>query len=512
MQVLDLVLRESKSDDYAFKHALVRDALYQSLLTEPRKSLHLKIAEEIERRSGNRLTEVAEVLAYHYSQTDHADKAFTYLSRAGSKSLSVYSVDEASTHLNAALALLDKNPDCAVDDQVADFLVSFTLLLNLKLEVRVMIAVLERYLARVDSLGDDPRAILIRHHYVFALIWSARYREATVMQGETSPIAERLRDTKSKAYSLAGEILVSTVVSPKPLDEFETLKIEAIKAASETPDAYIQNWTRFVIGWEEFHRGRINDAREAAGELMQVGRLLNDPRSTGLGLALLTWIALLSDSYAEALEYSEQSLAVAVTPFDRACATDAKQCALVLLRRIDEGAKLIGEQRRRTVAKGDFYTLQSSDALLGVCEVLRGNVRDRIRIIEEAILKREQEGCRTVADWYRTNLCEVYLQIIAGKEKPPFSVLLKNLPILVKVTATASSRIPAMVTLILENPHNDPEGFHIGRAQMIFGLLYKSKKKPAVAVEHLTEARRIFSHFGQTPTLARVDAALAELR
>ena len=96
---------------------------------------------------------MAEVLAYHYSQTDHADKAFTYLSRAGSKSLSVYSVDEASTHLNAALALLDKNPDCAVDDQVADFLVSFTLLLNLKLEVRVMIAVLERYLARVDSLG-----------------------------------------------------------------------------------------------------------------------------------------------------------------------------------------------------------------------------------------------------------------------------------------------------------------------------------------------------------------------
>ena len=33
MQVLDLVLRESKSDDYAFEHALVRDALYQSLLT-----------------------------------------------------------------------------------------------------------------------------------------------------------------------------------------------------------------------------------------------------------------------------------------------------------------------------------------------------------------------------------------------------------------------------------------------------------------------------------------------
>ena len=37
---------------------------------------------------------------------------------------------------------------------------------------------LERYLARIDRLGDDPRAVLIRHQYVFALLWNARYREA----------------------------------------------------------------------------------------------------------------------------------------------------------------------------------------------------------------------------------------------------------------------------------------------------------------------------------------------
>ena len=135
MQALDLVRPEGKSSDYAFKHALVRDALYQSLLTEPRKALHLKIAEEIERRSGNRLTEVAEVLAHHYSQTDRADKAFAYLSMAGSKSLSVYSLDEATTHFTAALALLDKNPDCASDDQVAEFLVSYTLLLNMSIQL-----------------------------------------------------------------------------------------------------------------------------------------------------------------------------------------------------------------------------------------------------------------------------------------------------------------------------------------------------------------------------------------
>jgi class 3 adenylate cyclase len=102
---IDLVYQESESRCYAFKHALVCDALYQSLLTEARTRLHLKIADEIERRSSNRPTEVAEVLAHHYSKTGCDNKAFAYSSMAGDKSLSVYSLDEAEIHFVAALAL-----------------------------------------------------------------------------------------------------------------------------------------------------------------------------------------------------------------------------------------------------------------------------------------------------------------------------------------------------------------------------------------------------------------------
>ena len=86
MEALDLIQRAEGSDDYLFKHALVRDALYSRLLTEPRSALHLKVAEELERRAGNRLTEIAETLAYHYAATTRAEKAFAYLSMAGDKS------------------------------------------------------------------------------------------------------------------------------------------------------------------------------------------------------------------------------------------------------------------------------------------------------------------------------------------------------------------------------------------------------------------------------------------
>jgi predicted ATPase len=50
MRSLDLIHQESKAGDFGFKHALVRDALYQSLLTGTRAALHLKIAEEAPER------------------------------------------------------------------------------------------------------------------------------------------------------------------------------------------------------------------------------------------------------------------------------------------------------------------------------------------------------------------------------------------------------------------------------------------------------------------------------
>jgi tetratricopeptide (TPR) repeat protein len=244
---------------------------------------------------------------------------------------------------------------------------------------------------------------------------------------------------------------------------------------------------------------------------MQVGRLLSDPRSTGLGLLLLSWIELVADSYAEALEYSEQALAVAVTPFDRLFAIDGKGCSLVLLRQIGAGAKLIEEHRRTCIADGYLFALNGSDGILGVCKVLEGNIREGINFLEEAILRREKEGYRSAAGWYRLFISEVYLQIIAGKEKLSLPNLLKNLPIIVKVMVTASSRISALMTEVMEYPHFDPKGHHAGHAQMILGLLYRIKKKRSLALEHLTAAKRILSQFGPAPILARVDAALAEL-
>jgi tetratricopeptide (TPR) repeat protein len=324
-------------------------------------------------------------------------------------------------------------------------------------------------------------------------------------------MANRLGDSRSKAYAMAGEIIASTFFAPKSLGEFEILKGNAIRAASDTADAFIRNWTWWVIGWDEMNRGRMNQGRDAARELMQVGQLLNDPRSTGFGLNLLSWIALTLDSYGEALEHADQSLSVAVTPWDRISASLAKGSALMVLQRTEEAANILQEQRDRITRDGDFTCLVPIEPMLGVYKVLNGSIAEGFRLIEEAILRREKDGYRGAASWYRAILAEAYLEIVAGNERPPLPILLKNLLFLSKTMVTASSQIRALLTQVLDNEQIHPNGFYAGKSEMLLGLLYKAKKKRALALRHLTKAERILSQFGQTPVLARVETALSQL-
>jgi predicted ATPase len=410
MHALDLIHQKSKTSDFEFKHALVRDA---------RAALHLKIAAEIERRSGNRLAEVAEVLAHHYCQTDRAEKTFVYLAMAGSKCLNVYSLDQASSHFAAALALIDKNPECASDDQIVDFLVPYTLLLNMFQRSKQMIDVVRRHLRRIERLGDDTRVVQIHHHFIYALLWNARYAEAVAVQRASSLMANRLSDSRSRAYSLASEIYVSTLADTRmSLNDYEALKRQVLAAASDTSDGYIQCWARFVIGWEEIHRGRMNEARNAAHELMEIGQRLNDPRTTGFGLAVLTWIALTSDSYAEALDYSNQSLMLALAPFERDNATRAKGAALFLLRRLEEGVKLLEEDRRRCDIDGNFYANRHNTGVFGLFEALAGNITTGIKLIKQTITVQEKDGCHVAADWYREEIAPRILKPFQSPAKP----------------------------------------------------------------------------------------------
>ena len=511
MQALDLVRSDGRGQEYSFKHALVRDALYQSLLTETRKALHFKIAEEIERRSGNRLIEVAEALAHHYSQTDQTNKAFKYLSLAGSRSLGVYSLDEAEFHFSAAIALVEAHPECASDQQVADVLVEYTLLENALGKVKNVVGVPDKFADRLHKLGDSTHIVLIVHQKVFGLCFMTDFKAALVEQAKINSMAERLGDDRSRAYAYASEILLSSAVTPRTIEDQAPLVRNALEFASKIEDCYIRSAVRWVVAIDELSRGRMNIARQIAEEMSAIGHNLNDPRPIGMGMGILGWIALTSDDYEKALHCANECLRVAHTPQERMNALGVRGAALTLLKRLDEGQVALSNIRTLLTDLNWRYELLLTEPAFGVMAVLRGNLAKGVRIVERSIVAAQLKGWRSAEEWAKLFLCEIYLEVMVPKEKPSITFLLKNIFMLVKIVLVGRSAIEALISQIQGNPQFDPNGHHIGRTEMILGMLYKARKKHEIAAEHLTKAKRIFSQFGQTPLLARVETALTGL-
>jgi predicted ATPase len=69
--------------EYTFKHALVQDAAYSTLLRTKRQQLHARIAEVTEQQFSETCETSPELLAYHCMQGGLAKKAITYLLKAG---------------------------------------------------------------------------------------------------------------------------------------------------------------------------------------------------------------------------------------------------------------------------------------------------------------------------------------------------------------------------------------------------------------------------------------------
>ncbi len=99
--------------EYTFKHALIHDVAYKSVLQERRKALHGRTAEAIEALCANRLEDHLDKLVHHYRLSGNGPKTVHYLHQAGQHAYERSAVSEALTHFNAALETVRQLPSDA---------------------------------------------------------------------------------------------------------------------------------------------------------------------------------------------------------------------------------------------------------------------------------------------------------------------------------------------------------------------------------------------------------------
>jgi class 3 adenylate cyclase/predicted ATPase len=164
-----LVFRRGASPDaiYLFRHALVQDTAYGTLLREPRRVLHARIAEAIECQFPDLARSQPELLARHCAEAGQAERAAWLWGAAGRRSLARSALVEAVGHLKRALALIELLPGSAelrreeTNLQIALMTALYSVKGYAATETKEALERMRALLVRAETLGeplDNPLA------------------------------------------------------------------------------------------------------------------------------------------------------------------------------------------------------------------------------------------------------------------------------------------------------------------------------------------------------------------
>jgi class 3 adenylate cyclase/tetratricopeptide (TPR) repeat protein len=477
-QAADLLRRDEGSGDFSFKHALVRDALYESMLTPQRVELHLQVGREIERRRANQLVEVAELLAHHYSFTAETGKAFAYLGLSGRKSLGVYSLEEAERHFRAALAVVDRSPDCASHGEIAAAAVSLLETLHLKGEVREEKAVAERYIPVLEQWGPSPQFVFALYFQSMVLAHQYDFVRAEETARRALNLAEELRDPKAAAYARQALLFCSTLLGRWPLDVAEREGAVLIADAERAGDNYVLNWAYWSVSWDYVNRGLLAEARGWAEKLTQSGLQRNDRRALALAHWTLSWIDMASERFSDAVAHADECVKTAVTRFDVVTGAYVKATGELLAGRAEESLARLREQREWLENNGWIYSANGADCSIATALGLSGHLKEAIRHLEQAIAVSDAHGDVYTYVWNRITLAEIYLAIVTNAgPRPPLRVILSNAGVIVSGKVHGVRRALELLEQARGGANVHERGVLRARIDSDMGLLLARKRK-----------------------------------
>jgi class 3 adenylate cyclase/tetratricopeptide (TPR) repeat protein len=147
---------------YLFKHALVQDAAYSTLLREPRRVLHARIAEILESQFAEIAESQPELLARHYTKADLIEKSARLWGRAGQRSQERSALVEAAGQLGQALAQIATLP--STPDLRREQIILQVALLNTLMhvkgygapETKAAVAQVRVLIEQAERLGESP--------------------------------------------------------------------------------------------------------------------------------------------------------------------------------------------------------------------------------------------------------------------------------------------------------------------------------------------------------------------
>jgi class 3 adenylate cyclase/tetratricopeptide (TPR) repeat protein len=165
---------------YLFNQALVQDAAYGTLLREPRRLLHARIAETLENEFAELAESRPESLARHYAEAGFIEKAAMLWGRAGERSLARSALVEATIQLDRALNLIASLPATPIlrREQIKLQVAIITPLIHVKgyaaPETKAAVEQARVLIEQAEASGDPPEDRLLLFSVLYGF-WVANF-------------------------------------------------------------------------------------------------------------------------------------------------------------------------------------------------------------------------------------------------------------------------------------------------------------------------------------------------
>jgi class 3 adenylate cyclase/predicted ATPase len=182
---------------YLFKHALIQDTAYQSLLKSRRQQLHNQVAQVLEEQFPQTIETQPELVARHYTEAGLIEQAIPYWQRAGERAIGRSALVEGVAHLTKGLELLKTLPDTPERAQQ-----ELTLLTTLGFPLKVIKGygapevgqAYARARELCQQIGETPQLFTAIQGLCGFYIMRAEYRMARELAEQCLTLAQRVQD------------------------------------------------------------------------------------------------------------------------------------------------------------------------------------------------------------------------------------------------------------------------------------------------------------------------------
>jgi tetratricopeptide (TPR) repeat protein len=368
--------RRSNEPDraYLFKHALVQEAAYASLLKQDRRRLHRLVGEALERQCAERVEDYAPQLGQHFDAAGDDARALRYFTLAGDAAARVYANTEAAAHYTCAL----------------------------------------RSAERVGASGDRFIHLYTSRGQALELNGLPAEALTNYAEMETSARARGDRALELAALMARAKILATPNPEQDPA-QAQPLLEQALTLARELDDRATESkvlWNLMILlVWSGGDQRRAVAYGEASRSL---ARELNLREQLAFCLNDLSYAYMATDEWrraeAAAAEARDLWRELGNQPMLADCLGNSV-IAHIRAGRFDQAIADADEARRISRSIGNVWGQASSGLFIGPVYLERGQVDQAIQTLEETIPLGEQVGHATAYTMTRADLGWVYASL-----------------------------------------------------------------------------------------------------